>query len=430
MKMSQNNVLLDDVFGLNEHENVLSYVQRDEVDLKLKSALRSRAKTAIVVYGASKQGKTSLCREALRDIPHINISCTRRISTETIYREMLSAAGAKVFDGDKVEFTATGGSSISSGFFSLGAKIGRAKTTTTKTIQVDWAFPKTVARTLSEIMPRCVVIVDNFHYLEPSTQKQLATDIRTFGAAGIKFLVLGTWKNRNQLQNYLVDLKGRTADISIEPWSEEHLMELIEKGEKALNIKLAKRIKTSFVKRCEGNVGLLQTFLREFLDSERVLERQKKQITVERYDKADTAVRGICRDLQDQVVNDFGLLATKIGDPWLDRKTRMSWIIDTILESPGKEISEGIPYKTLFRAVNKKLAKAKSRKELTSTDFGKLTKYTMLDFQQTHMATPFVAYDASSDCIILLDAWTRFVLKMEREIVRQRVKAYAGRMTA
>lgn len=52
---------VEEVFGVS-NEDVLSYVERQHVDDKFSSALE--AGHQIIVYGASKQGKTALVKKA------------------------------------------------------------------------------------------------------------------------------------------------------------------------------------------------------------------------------------------------------------------------------------------------------------------------------------------------------------------------------
>src|SRR5712675_300396 len=96
-------VKLADVFGLNERRNVLSHVRRD-VEKNFAEALKDEANNAIVIYGTSKQGKTSLRRSLLPDASCIMLSCARETKLEAVYREALSQAGATIKDGNVVEY--------------------------------------------------------------------------------------------------------------------------------------------------------------------------------------------------------------------------------------------------------------------------------------------------------------------------------------
>lgn len=56
--------LLSQVYGMNNTRNLLSYVERD-IDLRFRDALANEGKSVIVIYGASKQGKSWLRRNIL-----------------------------------------------------------------------------------------------------------------------------------------------------------------------------------------------------------------------------------------------------------------------------------------------------------------------------------------------------------------------------
>lgn len=428
-------IRLEDVFGLNERRNVLSYVKRD-VEREFEEALRSEANNAIVIYGTSKQGKTSLRRSLLPDTACITLSCTRETKLEAVYREALSQAGASIRDGNVVEYQVEIGAEIGGGLLStlglgkLGGSGKRKSKTETRSVQVDWGYAETVARALSEVRPGAIVVIDNFHYFDVDVQRKFATDLRAFGQRGIKFVILGTWKDKDYLLSFNADLKRRVANLSIEPWSETDLQSVIDKGEKELNVRILPRIKSSFIKRCEGNIGLMQTFLKEFLEDEGLTVRPDETREVVNFAQADTVARNECRKMTSQVTTDFGRLATEIGGAWLKDKTRMFWIVDTILECSGDEITSGIPYHALFARVNKKASAAGKGKRISEREFGKAVKVDLLAFQQDNMATPFIAYDTSADSVIILDSWTRFVLKMERDSVRRAVRVIADRATA
>lgn len=62
---------IEDIFGVSGKQ-VGSYIERDHVDAKLIDALRTEKQ--IIVYGASKQGKTALVKKYITYDDHILIS--------------------------------------------------------------------------------------------------------------------------------------------------------------------------------------------------------------------------------------------------------------------------------------------------------------------------------------------------------------------
>ena len=82
-----------DVFGVSAKQ-VGSYVEREDVDRAFKEALKMGDQ--IVVYGASKQGKTSLVRRHLKPDSYITVNITPKTELIDIYRSILRQHGVVV----------------------------------------------------------------------------------------------------------------------------------------------------------------------------------------------------------------------------------------------------------------------------------------------------------------------------------------------
>ena len=89
-----------------------------------------------------------------------------------------------------------------------------------------------VAEILKKYFPEKIVILENFHYLEEKEQKLFAFDLRTFQDIDVRVIILGIWRERNRLTQYNGDLQDRIIELPVEPWTGEHLQEIIKLGEK------------------------------------------------------------------------------------------------------------------------------------------------------------------------------------------------------
>jgi len=67
-------------------------------------------------------------------------------------------------------------------------------------------------------------------------QKVISTDLRIFNDYGIRFIILGIWRERNRLGQYNGDLIDRMKEIPVDPWEDKDLLKIAEKGSKILNI--------------------------------------------------------------------------------------------------------------------------------------------------------------------------------------------------
>ncbi len=82
-----------DVFGVGR-ERPLNYVERIEVDGKFLGSL-TRDKH-VVIYGSSKQGKTTLRKHCLNDTDYIVVSCLNSMSLSDLDAAILKAAGYRI----------------------------------------------------------------------------------------------------------------------------------------------------------------------------------------------------------------------------------------------------------------------------------------------------------------------------------------------
>jgi hypothetical protein len=79
-------VNVEEVFGVSGKQ-VESHVEREQVDDKFKDALRTDKQ--IIVYGASKQGKTALVKKYIKYEENILISLSPRTTLKDIYQSIL-----------------------------------------------------------------------------------------------------------------------------------------------------------------------------------------------------------------------------------------------------------------------------------------------------------------------------------------------------
>jgi hypothetical protein len=84
---------LSEVFGVSNKE-ILSYVERPEVDEVFLRALKDQKH--IVIYGASKQGKSSLMGRHVNDTDKITVHCGTNSDTEVLYRSFLRQIGVEI----------------------------------------------------------------------------------------------------------------------------------------------------------------------------------------------------------------------------------------------------------------------------------------------------------------------------------------------
>ena len=102
-----------DVFGVKS-TLIKSYIEREAVDNKFKAALSGG--NEIVIYGSSKQGKTSLLLKHLDVTKYIKVECSPQTTTIDIYKSVLRQLRIKFIESETVESTVEKGLKVGGGF--------------------------------------------------------------------------------------------------------------------------------------------------------------------------------------------------------------------------------------------------------------------------------------------------------------------------
>ena len=86
------NYKLEEIFGVSQ-DPILSYVERGVDGMFLKAL---KTDNQIIVYGASKQGKTSLVEKHLPYKENITVSLTPKFKLVDIYKSILNSIGIEI----------------------------------------------------------------------------------------------------------------------------------------------------------------------------------------------------------------------------------------------------------------------------------------------------------------------------------------------
>lgn len=232
---------IEDVFGVSSRP-VLSYIQRPAVDGRFVEALK--ADKQIVVYGSSKQGKTALVQAHLPYEKNLVVRLTPKTQISDIYASILRQSDIEIHESSTEISGRETSASISAGFKASIPIFGGADAKTTggakaeaktehqrRDIPFNLALPQDISELLGKANIKKTIILENFHYLDDERQRQLSFDLRTFQELGIRFVILGVWREKNRLAQFNGDLVDRVIEIPVEPWLQADFFRVAEKGE-------------------------------------------------------------------------------------------------------------------------------------------------------------------------------------------------------
>ncbi|WP_027715677.1 hypothetical protein [Desulfuromonas sp. TF] len=284
-------VNLTEVFGVG-NSLVKSYVERTDVDNKMKMAIQSDRQ--IVVYGASKQGKTALVSKYVDYDDSIVVRLAPNSELAGVYHSILRQAKIIM----RTSYTEGTGSQVKSeikakikaavalfGSGELEAVGGASANRNTSSSYQEIAFNLELAQDIGELLQKVklkkMIILENFHYLSEEVQKQFSYDLRTFQEIGIRFIILGVWREKDRMSQYNGDLLDRIEEIAVEPWEEKDFFKIAMKGSEYLNIIFSREIIERCSKASFGSVGVFQELLKEVCCESGVLDDSGGSINID-----------------------------------------------------------------------------------------------------------------------------------------------------
>jgi hypothetical protein len=297
---------LGEVFGVSASP-ILSYIERDEVDTRFREALNSDKH--IIVYGSSKQGKTALVSKYLPYAENLLVSLTPKTSVLDIYQTILSKSGVWV----STETTEKSSTETHIGFGAKfralipifgsgevstegGLKAGSDIEKKYEEIPINLELPQHVADILKRVRSKKWIILENFHYLNDDIQKQLAFDLRAFQELGVRFVVLGVWREKNRMAQFNGDLLDRVVEVPVEPWAELDFRRVASKGAKVLNISFSDDLLAAAIQASFSSIGVFQELLKGICIEAGISETQKSVVNIADREALEKTIRAKAKD--------------------------------------------------------------------------------------------------------------------------------------
>lgn len=422
-----------EVFGI--HKKVKSYIERSQVDGLFKLALQSDKQ--ILVYGASKQGKTALVSNYCGYDKHILYQLTPETELIDIYQHMLREAGVVI----RTEYTEGKGTAKSlnvrakiaasfaifvKGELSTNISGAENKSTSKKYEEIPFNIsqPQEIASLLKRVRNKKLIILENFHYLTYENQKKFAFDLRSFQELGVRFIILGVWKERNRMAQFNGDLLDRVKEVPVEPWLESDFQRIVKKGESILKIKLSERLITELCRASFSSVGVFQDLLLEVCVASEVLTCQKE---VKNIDDGDF-LQKIIQDKADSYgARHRRVLEAIASVSQKNNKNKLYYHIVDLLLSEGYEgIKHGMHKEHIHECLRKKSQGHKLK--------SKVVKIALEDIHNIQsnksIMPPVLSYDENSELLNITDSTLYFFLKNANLIkFREQLKSsYATRI--
>jgi hypothetical protein len=350
------------VFGLSRN-TPMSYTERSNVDDKFMDSITSDKH--IVIHGSSKQGKTSLRKHCLKQEDYICLTCSNNWSISNLNANILKGAGFKI--PKNVSHSEINSVSLSTELagevgIPLTAKAsaktarsmsdGGQKSESFKPIDVDFNDVNDIISALKAISFDKYIIIEDFHYLAESTQRDFAIALKAYHEnSDLIFIVIGVWRGDNRLTVHNGDLLARVVSIDADTWSDAQIKEMIANGEKLLNVKFSEGIKNNICKYAHSSIMLAQEACLYICKNEKIIDTQKTLHVL--HDGHD--VNSIIGNIVSNDSARYQAFIDEFSDGSKNTKYEMyKWLIFAVLSADSSELINGIKRNRVSQLIRSK----------------------------------------------------------------------------
>ncbi|AOU97983.1 hypothetical protein BI364_08405 [Acidihalobacter yilgarnensis] len=346
-----------DVFGIHR-DLPLNYTTRQSADdLLLDSLTRDKH---LVIYGSSKQGKTSLRKHCLRDDDYITVHCSNKWDIAALHAAVLKKAGYEVTQGTSK--TVTGRQKIFAKLtasFLAGKAEGGAEAERTKQDRVDTAPLELDPEDVNDIIQALCsigftkfIVLEDFHYLSTETQKDFSVALKAFHEnSKLCFIVIGVWLEENRLTVYNGDLTGRVTPINADKWTPEELDAVVKSGEALLHVSFAPDFRDHVIANSFDSVYILQEACYRCCVAEDVNQTQNQHKEIGSTQRSDEIIRTVVN----QQTGRFNSFLTQFSDGFQDTQLQMyRWLLYPVLLASREELEVGLRLNAIRRSMQTK----------------------------------------------------------------------------
>lgn len=275
----------------------LTFVERlgDELNNNLVDSLNTPG-TQIVIYGHSGTGKSTLLFNVANRIYERTV--ITRCTSELTYEQLILNA----FDSLNVYYVNSSSEKNSSSISAtLSADYSFLKAAITSPISSEKAStsqrivpPQLTAQRLAEFMgaAHCCWVIEDFHKIKSDQKQKLSQQLKVFVDSSetypdVKTVLIGAVNTAREVIEYDDEMNNRVVELFVPLMTDTELHQIIEKGEKILNIQFSQRMKNEIVKFSSGLASITHKIALTMCQAKGIMATQVVKFRFEESDFLD-----------------------------------------------------------------------------------------------------------------------------------------------
>lgn len=119
-----------------------------------------------------------------------------------------------------------------------------------------------------------LLIIDDFHYIEPDLQKVIVRSLKAAIFEGAKVIVLSVPHRSEDIPRQESEMTGRVSKLAVPIWSADELKEIARLGFKALNLLASDALLDRMTQESYGSPQLMQEFCLKICEHNGILAKK------------------------------------------------------------------------------------------------------------------------------------------------------------
>ncbi|MGV3461364.1 MAG: hypothetical protein ACO1N9_13020 [Flavobacterium sp.] len=409
--------LTNQVYGVS-NELIDTYIERLAVDEAFTKGLQKNKH--IIIYGASKQGKTSLTNKHLSEDDYVKVNCSPTSTILDIYNAIARQLNVEIIDSKEVTITIGGEAKVGLKakvripFFGgadveteVTGKTDKGNGVVYKIIDYNLALAQDLSELLRNINFKKRIILENFHYLNEEIQRQLAIDLRIFEDYNILFIILGIWREKNRLAQFNGDLVDRVIEVPVEPWEKADLKKIVSEGLPLLNASF-ENVVDYIIDSCFDSVGVFQEICKESCYSAGVNETQSDTVEITKKDVDEAIARKL---------EDYSSRHKRCLESFIEQKARSSQEIPLYIPYYFAKVLFQEPIDSIVQGLKRKYLQEKIKDihhrpdDVRPSDMGYFLKNIVASQISKNISPPIFDFDNSTATVKIIDSTFYFFIK-------------------
>ncbi|MBZ9748296.1 ATP-binding protein [Mesorhizobium sp. CO1-1-7] len=245
----------DDVFVAGGQPTV-TYIDRQELHVERSLARALATPNQIVsLAGPTKTGKTVLCKKMLGEREYVWIDGGQIKTPDDLWNKITAELNIPYERASSHELAKQVEGGVSVSIVSAGGS--RLSSQTAETLhRVDG-----MAEALLMMQQRRVILViDDFHYIDPESRKEVVRNLKGAIFNGLKVLLLSVAHRVFDAISAESELTGRFISVTLPDWNPGELEQIATLGFRELKVDCPAEIVSTIVAECQSSPFLMQKF--------------------------------------------------------------------------------------------------------------------------------------------------------------------------